>query len=157
MRKQSAKRGFLRKQTAMLVVASLAMPAFMGCGGSKNDANNIPAPVDDTQRGAQSSTMNPNPAPHTGMSGKEKVAIVAGAALLYYLYKHHQKQNGQEVQYYKSKNGRVYYRDPQTHQVHWVSPVTVPAAEAADYSGYKGYNNSTGGQDYGNADASPAQ
>ncbi len=61
-----------------------------------------------------------------GMStGKKVVIVLAGAALLYYLYKHHEKAKemaqGQDVQYYQSKNGRIYYRDPKTHQVHWVT------------------------------------
>ena len=85
------------------------------------------------------------------------MVILAGAALLYYLYKHHQAKQNQQVQYYKSKNGRVYYRDPQSHQVHWVTPVSVPESAAGEYSGYQGYNNSNTGQDYGTADAAPAQ
>jgi len=84
------------------------------------------------------------------MTTRQKVVILAGAALLYYLYKHHkQQQNGQQVQYYLSKNGRVYYRDPQTHQAHWVTPVQVPESEAQDYSQYQGYNNQPTGQSYG--------
>ena len=88
------------------------------------------------------------------MSTKEKVVILAGAAALYYLYKKHQKAQAGQVQYYLSKNGRVYYRDPQTHQAHWVTPppggIQVPAAEAQQYSQYKGYNNSPTGQDLSN-------
>ena len=85
-------------------------------------------------------------------TGKKVVIALAGAALLYYLYKHHEKQNGQEVQYYKSeKNGRIYYRDAQ-HQAHYVTPppggYQVDPQEQQELSKYQGYNNSTGGEDY---------
>ena len=60
--------------------------------------------------------------PERGLAIEWTLRALAGAALLYYLYKHHVEQNGQKVQYYKSqKNGRVYYRDPKTHQAHYVT------------------------------------
>ena len=91
--------------------------------------------------------------PKKGMStGKKVVIALAGAALLYYLYKHNVQQNGQKVQYYKSKkNGRIYYRDPKTHQAHYVTPAAsyeVDADEAQKLQQYQGYNNQASGQDY---------
>jgi hypothetical protein len=88
------------------------------------------------------------------MSTKQKVVLLAGAAALYYMYKKHQAKAagaGQKIQYYRSKNGRVYYREPNNpRQVHWVTPPAqgyrVPADEAADYSGIEGYNNSRSGR-----------
>ena len=87
------------------------------------------------------------------MSTRNKVVVLAGAAALYYLYKHHQSANAQqgvEGQYYLSKNGRVYYRDAE-HRAHWVTApaqgIAVPAAEAADYSNLQGYDNRETGRD----------
>ena len=136
------------RPTALLAAASLVVPVFIaGCSSPTNNQN-IPPPVDNTQTGQSAPPVAQQPQ-HTGMTTKQKVVILAGAALLYYLYKHHQQQNNQQVQYYLSKNGRVYYRDPQTHQVHWVTPVQVPASQAQDYSQYQGYNNQPTGQSYG--------
>ena len=85
------------RPTALLVAASMAFPVcFIGCGG-KGGGNNVsvPPPVDDTRstggRMASTSPMS-TPQPKQGMSTGKKVAIMlAGAALLYYLYKHHEK------------------------------------------------------------------
>lgn len=154
------KRAF--RPTALLVAASLAFPVcFVGCGGKGGGDNaNVPPPVDDTRGGtatpAPPMTMQP---PKKGMSTGKKVVIgLAGAALLYYLYKHHEKAKemaqGQDVQYYQSKNGRIYYRDPKTHQVHWVTPpqVEVTEDEAQELQRYKGYNKSQTGEDYAGAE-----
>jgi hypothetical protein len=67
------------------------------------------------------------------MSTRNKVLLVAGAAALYYLYKKHQnaKGAGPEGQYYRSKNGRIYYRDAKGG-VHWVTPPTQPMQIDAD-------------------------
>lgn len=93
--------------------------------------------------------------PLSNMSTKKKVVLLAGAAALYYMWKKHKNAQNQTatVQYYQSKNGRIYYRDHKTHQVHWVTPpqggIEVPADDAQAYSGYRGYNNSTAGQRFG--------
>jgi hypothetical protein len=95
-----------------------------------------------------------NTPPKTGMSnGKKVVIVLAGAALLYWLWKHHQQQNGQNVQYYKSKkNGRIYYRDPKTHQAIYVTPdpkgYEVTPEEQQQMQKYQGYNNQSTGEDY---------
>ena len=137
-----------RRSMALLVAVSLVVPVFVAGCSSTNSNQNIPPPVDNTQTGQAAPPVAQQPQ-HAGMTTKQKVVILAGAALLYYLYKHHQQQQNQQVQYYLSKNGRVYYRDPQTHQVHWVTPVQVPASEAQEYSQYQGYNNQATGQSYG--------
>ncbi len=154
--------------TALLISLSMAAPLLAGCGGKDNSA--IPPPVDDTRGGAMSAPANrggamaSNPATaapqRTGMTTKQKVVLLGGAALLYYLYKRHQKQQNQEVQYYLSKNGQVYYRDPQTHQAHFVTPqkVTLDDQESQEISRYRGYNNSTSGDTYNpQTDAAGAQ
>jgi len=84
------------------------------------------------------------------MTAKQKVVLLAGAALLYYLYRKHQAQQtsaqGGRPQLYRSKNGGVYYRDPRTHQAIWLTvsrqPMSVPAGDVAryapDYRQYQG-------------------
>ena len=72
------------------------------------------------------------------MSTRKKVMIIAGAAALLYLY--NKKKNSQGVgktgQYYRSKNGRVYYRDAKGNAI-WVTPpaggIEVSADEAERY------------------------
>jgi hypothetical protein len=72
------------------------------------------------------------------MSTGQKVAVLAGAAAIYYLYKKHQnaKGTGASGQYYRSKNGGVYYRDHNGKPV-WVEApaggIQVPADEARRY------------------------
>jgi len=78
-----------------------------------------------------------------GMSTRKKVVLLAGAAALYWLYKRHQNSQGVGPQgrYYRSRNGRVYYRDARTHQAIWVTPpptsrpIEVPADEYQRYVG----------------------
>jgi len=100
--------------------------------------------------------------PRQGMGTGKKVAVLAGAALLYYLWKRHnagQQQaalnsnsgaNAQVIpggsgnmatarrpQLYRSKNGGVYYRDAQKRPV-WLTvpnrPVQVPLADVQRYA-----------------------
>ena len=81
------------------------------------------------------------PQQRQGMSTKQKVLLVAGAAAVYYLYQKHKNKQGQGPQgrYYRSKNGRVYYRDLKTGQYQWVDPprqpIQVPAEEYQRYFG----------------------
>lgn len=92
------------------------------------------------------------------ITAKQKVVALAGAALLYYLYKKHQAKQTQAMtggtaptasgqpQLYRSKNGGVYYRDPRTHQPTWLTvprqAVQIPTADvqryAPDYRQYQG-------------------
>lgn len=141
--------------TALIIVASFALPLLAGCGGPSNNQNaaNNP-PIDDTRGGTVTPTNAPinTPPQRTGISTKQKLVLLAGAAALYYMYKKHRDANNQpaNVQYYLSKNGRVYYRDA-NHQAHWVTPppqgIQVPESEAADFREYQGYDNRNSGRD----------
>ena len=160
------------------------MAGLAGCGSKDNGAAqsppqaaqntypppNGPANPNSTQAGQpmqsgastmSGRTMQPGTPAKQGMSTRNKVILVAGAALLYYLYKKHEaaKQaqagaqgsgtqgNGAQPQLYRSSNGGVYYRDPQNPQkVTWLTvpnqPVQVPESElqqyAPDYQKYQG-------------------
>lgn len=88
------------------------------------------------------------------MSTKSKLVVLAGAAALYYMYKHHKNAaptaQGEDSQYYLSKNGRVYYRDAD-HRAHWVTApaqgIQVPANEAGEFEQFQGYDNRATGRD----------
>ncbi|HEY9632438.1 MAG TPA: hypothetical protein V6D14_03475 [Coleofasciculaceae cyanobacterium] len=149
----SKPRRFLRP-TALLLSVLLGFPFFAGCS-SQQRSGSLP-PVDDARPGAQtnSAPANQPQAKKKGLSTGQKVAILGGAAALYYLYnKHKNKQEqGAQGKYYLSKNGRVYYRDAQ-NRAHWVTPpqggIQVPESEAQQYRDFKGYNNSPTGRDLG--------
>jgi len=140
---------------ARLMVWALALglvcPLLAGCG--RDNSNASPPPVQEQTRGSRSQLPGPQ-GRQQGLSTKQKVAILAGAAALYYLYnKHKQKQGaGSQGQYYLSKNGRVYYRDQNGNPV-WVTPppqgIEVPTSEAEQYSRYRGYNGSATGESFG--------
>jgi hypothetical protein len=133
--------------TALGVAASFALPILSGCGG------NPPAPAEAPRSSQLPPPVGAPRARQGGMTTKQKLVLLAGAAALYYMYKRHQNAQGQQVQYYQSKtNGRIYYRDPKTHQAIWVTEapqIQVPASEAQDYSNYQGYNNQSTGQEFG--------
>lgn len=90
------------------------------------------------------------PERRSGLSGKQKLMLLAGAAAVYYLYKKHQNRQGQgpEGRYFLSKNGRVYYRDLRTGDYQWVDPprepLRVPAEEYERYTG-RSYDDYDGG------------
>ena len=145
---------------ALLLTALLTLPLLTACGGNQNTS--APPPVQDNV-GTQTNTA---PASQTqvkkGLSTGQKVAILAGAAALYYLYNQHKnrQQQGAQGQYYLSKNGRVYYRDAQGRP-HWVTPppegIQVPEAEARQYRDFQGYNNSPTGRTLADLQPAPAQ
>lgn len=80
------------------------------------------------------------------MTGSDVRMLKAGAPLMIQktgasdaqlddLNRQHSQVNGQKVQYYRSKNGRIYYRDAKTHQAIWVTaaptdPLSDPATAA---------------------------
>lgn len=148
---------FLRP-VAILLSAVLSLSIFTGCGSRVNTA----APLDNTRIENQSYANNGDRVqqPRQGISNKQKVVILAGAAALYYLYNQHKNKQaaGAEGQYYLSKNGRVYYRDAQK-QVHWVTPpsegIRVPETEAQRYRDFQGYNNQPTGRDLTNLQPAP--
>lgn len=109
------------RSVATLAAALMAMPLLAGCGGGRNNepmANNPPPAAEQ---------------PH--LTGKQKLVALAGAAALYYVYKTYtaQKQNAPQnvrdavpngAQLYRSEStGGIYYRDPKTHEAHWL---TIP-------------------------------
>lgn len=128
-----------------LVIGSLLVPVAAGCGA--------PAPQQNAP-GAPAASNN------GGMSTRQKLTLLAGAAALYYVYNNYKKQNqarlaNQNVQYYLSKStGRVYYRDPKNpRNVIWVTPppaqqqpIQVPESDAMAYRQFQGYNNAGSGQ-----------
>lgn len=146
--------GWVHSRALALVAASVMVaPVVAGCGSSNNGAN-LP-PVDDTVSRSQGYGYNGAPPQQQkqGMSTGTKVAILAGAAALYYMYKKNKEKRAagdmSQPQYYLSKNGRVYYRD-QSGQAHWVTPpqggIQVPYGEAQQYSQYQGYQNQSNGR-----------
>jgi hypothetical protein len=142
---------------AWLLSVLLMAPFFTACSNTRDSA--VPPPIDDTRtetRRPNSSAPagQPQQTKKKGLSTGQKVAILAGAAALYYLYnKHKNKQEkGARGKYYLSKNGRIYYRDEQ-NRAHWVTPpsegIKVPESEAQKYREFQGYNNSTSGRTLG--------
>ena len=134
---------------SLMLATAIATAPIAAC---KDSTPSAPPPAVDDTRGGVSARELPAPDRPRLSTGK-KVVILAGAAALYYLYKHHKnaaQKEGVEGQYYLSKNGRVYYRDAE-HRAHWVTPpregIEVPESEAAEYRGLQGYDNSTTGRD----------
>jgi hypothetical protein len=150
----------------VLLTVLLTFPLFAACGDSQVTSPAQP-PTYDTRSDRQSapSQTQSRTRVNQGLSNKQKVAILAGAAALYYLYNQHRnrQEQGPEGQYYLSKNGRVYYRDAQ-HRVHWVTPpaegIRVPEAEARRYQEFQGYNGRQTGRDLqdlaGSSELAPA-
>lgn len=145
------------KIMALAACATLIAPAMVGCGGpSQPDKSGANLPPVDASQGARAQSFPATqsaPAPKRGMSTGTKVAILAGAAALYYMYNKRKQARAQgdqtQPQYYLSKNGRVYYRKADGQAV-WVTPpaqgVEVPYTEAQQYSQFQGYNNQSTGQ-----------
>lgn len=136
------------------VIASMTLP-MLGCGSPAPQTP--PPPVQDAPGSVPQSQMAPRANTNTGMSTGTKLKILAGAAAAYYLYNRYKKSQeakalGSNVQYYVSKStGQVYYRDPQTHQAHFVTqppaqPIQIPADQAQQYARFRGYENQNTGQ-----------
>lgn len=135
--------------------AAMLVPTLSGCGGAQPEQQQVMPP-----QGAMQQRPMQRPAmqqQRPGMTGKQKMMLVAGAAALYYIYKKRQtaKAQGPNGQYFQSKNGRVYYRDLKTGAFQYVSPPTQPVqiseAEAQQYGlqGYQGYPGATSGREFG--------
>ena len=123
------------------VLASLVGVSLTGCGGGNVNAGSSSGPPVTAPVTAPTGTIDYKQSqPHQGLSTKQKVLLLAGAAAVYYLYKRHQNAQGEGAQgkYYRSKNGQVYYRDAKGG-VHWVTeptqPIQVPADEYERYTG----------------------
>jgi len=114
-------------------LAGLMSVGIAGCGGSNINA----AP----RGGSTSAPYNQRMPQREGMSTGKKALLLAGAAAVYYMYQKHKNAPGEGVngRYYRSKNGRVYYRDMKTGDFHWVDPpkqpISVPADEFERYTG----------------------
>jgi len=142
---------------ALALVATFALPTLAftsGCGRSDNaqvSTNSAPG------NSAPGPMMNSQP-PRSGMTGKQKVVLLAGAALLFYLYKRYQSQNaaaqnggaGGKPQLYREEKGpnkgAIYYRkNDANHTVVWLQApaqgVNVPADQVQQYlPDYNGNN-----------------
>ncbi len=126
-------------------LASLSLFSLAGCGGG--------APVQgqssNGQRAPYGAPMGNGGQNNGGISNRNKVLLVAGAAALYYMYQKNKNRqgNGAQGQYYRSKNGRVYYRD-QNGQPVWVNapsqPIQVPAGEYEQIFGRSAAQNDGG-------------
>jgi len=105
------------------VLAAAVALGTMGCSSGTINAQPNSRPYE---------TPAPNQRP--GMSTRNKVLLLAGAAAVYYLYQKHKNKQGQgpEGRYFRSKNGRVYYRDMRTGQYQWVDPPQQPIQVPAD-------------------------
>jgi hypothetical protein len=145
---------------AVLLSALLMVPLLSSCGGGSRNAS-TPPPVDDSVGRTVSDRNTNQPEAKKGLSTGQKVALLAGAAGLYYLYNQHKNasQEGAQGKYYLSKNGRVYYRDAE-HRAHWVTApsegIRVPESEAQKYRQFQGYNGSSTGRDLTGITSEPA-
>ncbi|MEH2393667.1 MAG: hypothetical protein V7K18_01245 [Nostoc sp.] len=144
---------------AVLLSALLTVPLLSSCGGGSRNAS-VPPPVDDSVGRTVSNNRN-QPEAKKGLGTGQKVALLAGAAALYYVYNQHKNasKEGAQGKYYLSKNGRVYYRDAEKRP-HWVTPpsegIRVPESEAQSYRQFQGYNGSTTGRDLSGITSSAA-
>lgn len=133
---------------AVLLSALLTVPLLSSCGGGSRNAS-VPPTVDDT---AGRTVSDRQTQAKKGLGTGQKVALLAGAAALYYMYNQHKNapKEGAQGKYYLSKNGRVYYRDAE-NRAHWVTPpsegIRVPESEAQQYRQFQGYNGNTSGRD----------
>jgi hypothetical protein len=140
--------------TALVVATSLLMPALAGCGSKGGDST----------AGAPSGSMAPaqQMAPATqrpGLSTKQKVVLLAGAALLFYIYQKDKSNNAKAAaagaakpQLFREEKGpntgAIYYRDAQ-HKVVWVTAPSGGVSVPADASALAAQ------QQYGNQPAPP--
>lgn len=151
MQTLSPKRRKVSQTMALVMSGLLTVPFLNSCGGSQQSYNSPPPPVDDT-RGGTVAPPPEYPQANRGLSNGQKVAILVGAAALYYIYNQHKnrQEHGPQGQYYLSKNGRVYYRDAEG-RAHWVTPppegIQVPVEEAEPYQDFEGYNGRPTGLD----------
>ncbi|MCC5610640.1 hypothetical protein LC612_28790 [Nostoc sp. CHAB 5834] len=140
-------RKIVSRLLAVLLSALLTVPLLSSCGGGSKTAT--PPPVDDTVSRTVSDRQTEV---KKGLGTGQKVAILAGAAALYYMYNQHKNapKEGAQGKYYLSKNGRVYYRDAE-NRAHWVTPpsegIRVPESQAQQYRQFQGYNGNTSGRD----------
>lgn len=159
---------------ALSLALTFALPVIAltaGCGQKANNQNTAPyasGPM------SNNSPMANNAPAKAGMTTKQKVVLLGGAALLFYLYKRYQKQdqaaaqngamgaNGKPQLYREEKGqnaGAIYYRkNDANHTVVWLSapqqPMQVNQSDVQQY--LPGYNeNNPNGGNYGNINTNP--
>lgn len=137
----------MTKNVSRSIAAGLAATFILLTAGCGQQASQTAGPT----MSAPQTAPPPTAAPAQGMSTRKKVVLLAGAALLYYLYKKHQATqaanvaSGAQPQLYRSRNGGIYYRDAQHNPVWLTVPqqgIQVPADDvqryAPDYGNYQG-------------------
>ena len=139
--------------TALTLAAALALPTLAvtaGCGHGNNaqsETNGGPV-VSNAPMTPNSQPSTPAPAAKPGLTGKQKVVLLAGAAALFFLYKHYQKVDAAQAnahpQLYREdkgpNTGAIYYRkNDANHTVVWLQApsqgIQVPADQAQQYLG----------------------
>jgi hypothetical protein len=111
-----------RLRAVAAMVTALTMFGIVGCG-------------ERTVQGQSTPYGTPAPQERQGMSTRNKVLLLAGAAAVYYLWQKNKDKpetaTGAEGRYYRSRNGRIYFRDAKG-QAHWVTPPQQPIQVPAD-------------------------
>lgn len=145
MFKTMRKRETGRIAAALLLCTTMLAPTLAGCGRGSEEAATGTASSPVRQSTPNYGTVpaptnaNRNNQQQQGMSTGKKLAILAGAAALLYLYNKNKnkKGTGENGQYYRSKNGRIYYRDAKGNAVYVTPPsqgIQVPAEVAEQYN-----------------------
>jgi len=133
------RRGTTAKHAALslMLASTMVAPFAVGCGnngGVSQSGSNAQPPRYETVPPPTRQQQ-----PRQGMSTGKKLAVLAGTAALIYLYNRHKNAQGAAAQgqYYRSKNGRIYYRDAQGNAVYVTPPaggIQVPVSEADRYN-----------------------
>lgn len=152
-------RGKIARPATLLLSASLVVPPLLaGCGSASQQTTTAPPPPGMGNSRMENPRNAPVAQPKQGMSTGKKVALLAGAAALYYIYNKRKNKaesaKGPDGKYFISEStGRVYYRNLKDGSFQWVSPpkqpIRVPIEEARNYQGYAGYNNQNSGRGFG--------
>lgn len=140
---------------ALILAASLALPTLAVTAGCGPKAGNQSATETNGGPPVSNSAITPPAPAKTGLTGKQKFVLLAGAALLFYLYQRDKKQNaaaaatqnagtapgGQQQLFREEKGankGAIYYRkNDAAHTIVWLSApgkgVQVPADQVNQY------------------------
>jgi len=136
---------------SMLLASSMVLPIVAGCGNNGTGSAGSNAQPQARQgygnqgsgfgggMNAPRSMPQQQQQPRQGLSNGQKLAILAGGAALLYMYNKNKNNQGTGVngKYYRSKNGRIYYRDAKGNAVYVTPPqggIQVPADVAERYN-----------------------